>query len=405
MWKAYKFIKKIYDVAGIPGKLLIGYNIVLTVFARTKADAGAIDFAAVIFAGYALGAGLYCYRLLGKNSESSAFCKFLVYKSPILFFVLYTSWCFISAIWSPNMALTAYRSVECMGLLMVIMATIDQLIRKTDVHGLITWSVIYAFLTVMFDFISGLIKMNLDYGLYHAQFTATIFFFLAFYYSPKKWIKYPMILIALLCKSATGYCGMAAGMIASLLAGNKKQRKWGLVLATGIVVATMLVGYDTLLNNTVFISKNEVMKDGQFDMEKTSGRDKIWETAINRVESDGKRWTGYGFVAGETYFTYSYIGTNVIGLHNGFLSAYVGTGVIGFVLFALFMLGYVRNTFYKGFSGSLRALLIASMFLVLVHTLGNPGLGFRVYGTWMPAMYIVIMTLGLRFALQRKRFK
>ena len=101
-------------------------------------------------------------------------------------------------------------------------------------------------------------------------------------------------------------------------------------------------------------------------------------------------------------FARSLIGNQVIGMHNGFLSAYVGTGIIGLVLFSLFML----KTFFLPIRGNIpksyKTVLIASMCVVLIHTLGNPGLGFRVYGTWMPAMYIVVLTIAFHLHFKEK---
>ena len=82
-------------------------------------------------------------------------------------------------------------------------------------------------------------------------------------------------------------------------------------------------------------------------------------------------------------------------MHNGFLSAFVGTGYIGLLFFSLFILGYARSVFFSPIPKQYKALLMATFFCVFVHTLGNPGLGFRVYGTWMPAMYFVLLTVGL----------
>ena len=74
------------------------------------------------------------------------------------------------------------------------------------------------------------------------------------------------------------------------------------------------------------------------------------------VKTDNREWYGYGFVAGETMFVQKVIGGQVIGMHNGFLSAFVGTGYIGLLFFSLFILGYARSVFfspipkqYKGF--------------------------------------------------------
>ena len=179
--------------------------------------------------------------------------------------------------------------------------------------------------------------------------------------------------------------------------GKAKYRILGILLFCGIGIAVATMGLDNVLNNTIFASKGGAIVDGQFDEGKSSGRDVIWEAAIDEINREGKQLYGVGFVVGETEFARQLIGGQVIGMHNGFLSAYIGTGYIGLFLFSLFMLGMLKITFKNGIDTTYKPVMIACMIAVFIHTVGNPGLGFRVYGTWMSAMFIVQMVIALNF--------
>ncbi|MCM1108578.1 MAG: O-antigen ligase family protein [Clostridium sp.] len=302
----------------------------------------------------------------------------------------------MSALWSPNLVLSAYRAVECIGLLLLNMSCVCYLIQRYDYRTIMLWSVTYAFLNLCLTFAAGIIQINLDYALYKCQFPATIFFYLAFYCAPKKYIKYPMMLIAFLCKSVTGYCGMVLGMC-SFMFGNRKYRIWGILIAFAVVVAMSTMGTEEFLNSTIFASKGEVIVNGQIDENKTSGRSKIWENANEMMVQENRQWHGFGFVVGEMMMARELIGNQVIGMHNGFLSAYVGTGYIGLFLFILFMAMTAWLAYRNHIPKEQRQVLIACICVILVHTYGNPGLGFRVYGTWMPAMFIVMLTIGMEY--------
>ena len=148
------------------------------------------------------------------------------------------------------------------------------------------------------------------------------------------------------------------------------------------------------MNQTIFASKGGVLVDGEIDPNKTSGRSNVWELAIRKITEENHLYYGYGFVAGETVFARRIQGPMVIGMHNGFLSALIGTGLFGLITFALFMVQTSVSPFNRKIPNKYKTVLIASLCVILVHTVGNPGLGFRVYGTWMPAMYIVMLING-----------
>lgn len=400
--RLYKEFKQVLMLGGIPGWMLLGYYVVQIAFARTKSDMAAVDGTAVIYAAYAIGAGIYCYRDLTKDAFSRCFFSRMMGKTCILWFVLYTLMCALSALWSPILPLSGYRALECMGMMLLNAAVIKNLIKNLDEKGVMLWSVTYAFVMMAFTAISYA-RAGWGIMLYALQFPSTIFFYLAFYYAPKKLMKYPMMLAAILARSTTGYIGMAAGLC-SFMFGQRKYRIWGWIIVMGVGMSVALVGVDDVLNNTVFAAKGGAFEDGKIDEEKTSGRTKIWGPSIDAVIADGREWYGYGFVAGETVFVQNVIGGQVIGMHNGFLSAFVGTGYLGLLFFSLFMLGYARAVFFSPIPKRYKALLIATFCCVFVHTLANPGLGFRVYGTWMPAMYFVMLTVGfsIKYKYMRK---
>lgn len=390
-------IFKTIKLAGLPGLLLLGYYVVQIVFARQKSDITAVDGSAMIFAAYAMGSGLYCLWNFQKGVFSKKVLKLFLKKTPLAWFIAYTILCIVSAIWSPALALSAYRGLECLGLLLLNAAVIKNLLRYNDAEIMMLWSVCYAFFTVVLSFLTYYSKSGMETALYTVQFPSTIFFYLAFFFAPTKLLKWPVMLLALACKSVTGYLGMAIGMC-SLMFGTKKYRLLGGGIIVALAVAVSTIGVDGVLNNTIFASKGgEAMESGtfQFDSKQSSGRSDIWGASIEAVAEADRQLYGFGFVAGETYFVQQVIGGQVIGMHNGFLSAYVGTGLFGLIMFSIFMIGYVIMPFNRHIPKRYKSVLIASMFVVLLHTCGNPGLGFRAYGTWMYAMYIVMLTCGI----------
>ena len=399
--RLYKEFKRVLILGGVPGWMLLGYYVIKIAFARTKSDMAAVDGTAIIYAAYALGAGMYCFHNLTKDSFSRFFLKKTMGKTCILWFVLYTILCALSALWSPILPLSGYRTLECMGMLLLNAAVIKNLIKNLDTKGIMLWSVTYAFVMMTFTAISYA-KTGWSAMLYALQFPSTIFFYLAFYYAPKKIMKYPMLITAILARSTTGYLGMAAGLC-SFMFGQKKYRILGWIIVLGVGISIATVGIEDVLNNTVFAAKGGAFENGKINEEKTSGRTRLWGPAIEAVIADGKEWYGYGFVAGETMFVQNVIGGQVIGMHNGFLSAFVGTGYIGLLFFCLFMLGYARTAFFSPIPKQYKALLIATFCCVFIHTIANPGLGFRVYGTWMPAMYFVMLTAGLNIKYRYMR--
>lgn len=392
-------ILEIIKLGGVPGYILLGYYAVMLAISRSRASMTAVDSSAIISALYSLGGGLYSYMYLVRRRERKIFLSRIIRETPLKWFVLYTMVCGLSSLWSVNLAISAYRTLECFGILFLMLATIETLFEKTDTNGVLVWGAIYASITVAIKFFAFF--PPLGDALYSCQMPATIFFYLALFYAPNWYTKWPLMIIALFCRSTTGYIGMALGLF-SLMLGKTKYKILGGVIAVIVIITTSFIGFDNLLNKTIFAAKQGVIENGEFNMSKTSGRDVLWENAINLMEEENRQLYGFGFVSGEMFLVRELIGNQVIGMHNGYLSAYVGTGLFGLFFFTLFMLTYAIIPFGRFIPSRYKQILVALMCAVMVHTFANPGLGTRVYATWIPAMFVVVITCAIYI---RSKFK
>lgn len=387
MLSTLSYIKRVLKLGSTPGYLLIGYYAIQSIFARGKLDAAAIDPTAVLFAAYSMLCLFYGVNYIYKHYKGQLK---KIFNGPMLWFTLYTVFGGISALWSLQPALSAYRAVECFGMMIIMLATILRLARYNNINLILDWTAVYVFITILIRFIQYIINgapiiPQIGYGgaFECAQMIATIFCFIAWFHVKRKFIKYTIIIFALFSMSTTGYIGMALGMLA-YFKGNNKQKRIAYFGSVVILILCMYYGPMTLLKNTVFIERSEI------SIEKTSGRDQVWEMGFEWAKE--RPLHGYGFVAGETYLIRLGEGkTAVIGMHNTFMSALVGEGLIGLFLISMFWISMFVYVLSKKIPIHYRTLLISSFIASFIQSIANPGIGFRVYGSWMAAMYICIL--------------
>lgn len=381
-----KVYKQVFSMAGAPGLCLLGYDIVQAVFARGKINPGEVDATAILFAAYSL----YCLWMAYKTLRKDKAAVNILYKDTSLkFFLLYTIWGFFSCLWSPNLALTAYRAIECFSMTFLMVSVVIKLGKYQNIHILVKWSIVYIFFTILVKTIHGITMGGLrgffvpgSLFWFQAQFIAPIYFYWAVLYTKDIIIKVTIIAGSIMAMSTVGYIAIAAGAIALVL-GDKKSRKLGLIVFSVCVVYIMLWGLDDLLAHTVFIEHN-VMVEGD-----DSGRRFVWDMGLNAFRK--QPLIGLGFFAAEN--TIARLGhmQTVIGMHNGFLSALVGEGIIGFVFFVLFFVTLGFAVIRKKGASVYKSAMIACYIAILIETYANPGLGFRVFGAWMPSMYGVVL--------------
>ncbi len=375
---------------GVSGLLVIGYYIVQTAFARQREDASAIDITAMVYAAYSMLAGLYAIVSINKYPVKKAMFSACM-ENGLWAFFLYHALCALSSIWSSSPMLSLYRAVECIMMFFLIFDAVAYLHLKHENDRCIirVCSSIFFFITLV-QFFSGLYASGVKYAFYKCQFPITIFFILLFFGPNKTSVKAISTIIMLGCKSVTGYLGIVCGII-SMAFQNRKYRLFAIAFIVAIFMGIGIYGFDTVVNNTIFEAKGGAMENGKFDEDKTSGRFAIWENAISYINDSERQLYGTGFFVGENTFVKSLIGNQVVGMHNGLMSAYFGCGYPGLVLLFMFLVAIVCNAYKIPRSSAYRAIVIASVFPVIIHTIGNPGIGTRVTGTWIPAMFIAML--------------
>lgn len=367
---------------GIAGFVLLIRPVIMALISRQRdfKDVSAVDSSAFIQIFLAVLAFIVAIIYIAKDPV----LKRLFLKSPLKWFILYAFWCAITSLWSPNGILSTYRAFETLAWSLLISALLSRLLEILDTYQVISWILYYA----VFDIFVNVIINSFRFGypvlswntLLNEQFRSTPYFFLALLL-PVGWLfKVTILSISIFSLSNTAYAGMGGGLL-PLISAKGKWRRIFILFIIIILITISMVGTETVLKNTVFYGQAGI------GPEYTTGRYKIAEMTIQKALE--KPLAGHGFVAGEIRPLKASKG--LISVHNGFLSAWVGTGLIGLTIFSFFFIKIFITAGSRYLPSELRIAFLSSSILITIHTIGNPGLGSRVYGTWFPAMLILTM--------------
>jgi O-antigen ligase len=379
-------------IGGLPGGLFLLRNLVYVLVLRQReaGEMAAIDVEAgvqALLTGLVLLAGVYFFL-------RHELLRYFIRVSPFRWLFLFYGLALFSALWSLDPVLTLYRATEAIAYSLLIFAVVYTIYLKVGAEGLLRWVVAYSVYAILLGSL-GRIKL-LGFQAFgwttflEQQMTSTPFFFLALLFPISYWLKVPILSISFLSLSNTAYLGMAAGAFA-LKEGNRYLKAIFFFGGLLVLVGLLVFGTEQFLQNTVFFGKKGV------GLEYTSGRDQIaalsWNAALERP------LYGYGFVAGEVGIISESRGSGVIGAHNGLLSALLGMGFPGGILIFVFLVHMWRVAQSSVFPDLIRSALYGTFLMILVHTLGNPGIGSRVYGTWIPSVLLlcVISVLHAHF--------
>lgn len=386
-------LRRFFIAGGLPSYVLIGRQIIMSFISRQRSfeDVVNIDASATTQIIMSVTAFVVAVFYIGRN----AMARHLILRTPLTWFVVYTLWASLTALWSIHGLLSAYRAFECMAWLLLIVTLITKLYDSLEILNIIRWIIYLSIFAILFNTISRAREFGFSVfsvnTLLMEQMWSTPFFFLALLLPVGVLSKFIILPISFFSLSNTAYAGMAGGLFA-LFTGKGTMRKVFILLIIATLLAVSLVGTEKLLMNTVFYGRKGI------GLEYTSGRDKI---ALNALEEAKDRpIIGHGFVAGETYII-TKVHRGAIGAHNGLLSAQLGTGIIGTTLFTVFIIRMLIVSGSKLLPDNLRVSFLASAILITVHTMGNPGLGSRVYGTWIPAMLVFITICAIQFHYKR----
>lgn len=126
-------------------------------------------------------------------------------------------------------------------------------------------------------------------------------------------------------------------------------------------------------------------------MTESSGRDKLMKVTI---ESLGLHPMGLGFFAAEPYILYAK-NLGAISAHNSLFSAAMGLGIPGVILMIVFLFALGFISFSHHIPALYRPIVIGCFIVALLQCLGNPSVGTRVFGAWLPCMYIFVLNSAM----------
>ena len=380
-------IQSLYELAAMGGGcgiLLLVRPLIYTIFARRR-DLNAyssVDTSAAIFILYAV----ICFFLAARelNRKEKIFGRDLFIHSPLLWISLYTALGMVSMIWSVNLQLTGFRAFECMSMTMLMAAVVQNLFYRGDCKAVIQWTMLYVTVDIIFSMTRALsYTTNVMTLLQTSQMMATTFFYVALFQSPKRWWNYLIVIMSIFSMSTVAYIGMALGSVSTFF-GHKKYKVAVILVSLILGTVIAMIGPYNFIKGTVFFDKQSI------SIHETTGRDKIMEVALEALE---EKPGGYGFFSGEPYLLYSK-NLGAINGHNSLFSAAISLGVPGILLMLIFFLTMMKTVFSRHISPEYRASLIGCFCVSFLQSMGNPGIGSRVFGGWMPTMFATVLICG-----------
>lgn len=373
-------LRDFFFSAGIAGGILLFRPVLLMIISRGRDpnQYDVVDTSAMIQIGYTGVAFITGFYFLVK----SKLVRILLFSTPLKYFFYYTLLGILSAAWSINPRISLYRGFENLAFQILIITVFSKLAKKQDIRKIISWVLYYAVFVMLLSIYSGLQWSRLSLQtLFREQFNSTPFFFIALFFPAVWYIRYFILAGSVLSQSNTAYAGISAGFLA-FRQGKPWMKFLLFVLVAGFTIALFVFGAENILQNTVFYGKAGV------GLEYTSGRNQIIEKAIPYIVR--KPVIGYGFVAPEIQLVTQHE-MGIIGVHNAILSSLLGMGIPGLILLIMFFYGMFRISSAKILNANMRTAFTGTVIIGLFHSVANPGIGSRLYGTWMPV--VILFTL------------
>ncbi len=368
---------------GVAGLLLLGRDVVSVAAVRVRdvSDYAVVDGSAMLQIAY-IGLCL-CYALYYLIRYRPPGVLYLLRYTPASLLLAYTLLCAVSTLWSSDFELAAFRSAECLCFLLLIVMVCGNLAntcasRQGVIEWLVTWSMWVLFWdTLWFARMTGLNSMFFSLYIFRrGAFALGMLFFLTVFLSRRKLFVLISLVYMPLSLANKTYFGVFFGLVGGLWAGDRRFQVAFFFLVC--LVALLLLGMGSAaLQHTLFYGQQGV------GMQYTSGRDTIWRYCL---EVGMRRpWLGYGFVTGETSILWAQ-GVPAISAHNVFLSALLAVGLSGPILFIGFFVWLFAIVFRADLPDHWRPAFVGTAIMVLIISAAAPGLGTRVYGSWIPAL-------------------
>lgn len=374
-------LRRLIGAGGVAGYLLLGIDVlkVASIRGRDLSDYNVVDGSALMQIAYVGLCLLYSVHHFSRSRPPGAI--YLLKATPVSLLLAYTVLSAASSLWSPSLSLTLYRSMECLSFLLLIAIVCDNLSRCCSRQDVIEWIVLWSMWFLAWDLLRAIRLMGLavfasEHAFRGGNFGLSMVFFLTLFLSKRRLFVMVNLVFSILSLANTTYFGIFFGLLPSLKTGGRKLQIV-MFFATGLMVLSFLWMGQDVLQNTLFYGKEGV------GIEHTTGRDRIWLYALEYGMD--RFFYGYGFVAGETE-ALSVTGLPAITTHNVFLSAFLSVGVVGPVLFGVFFIWLARLSLGSDVPQRWRAAFLGTTIMMFLTSFASPGLGARVYGSWIPAV-------------------
>ncbi len=395
------FSWKMVMMGGWPGICLLIYPVIGVIFSRVRAGGdSSIDGSALVFILYTF----VCFGVgLTHILRHRDFLSKLWTKTPFVWFIVFASLCLISIVWSVNIPITGFRAFEQFSYIIIISATLITLYERTgDTEEVFRWSLLWCAercLLGLYSYYRLAVAIGYEdfagVAFTAAQGTAPMFFWIAVLKGRNDWpTRIIAVLFSVYSQSTTSLIGMTLGTVAFLFS-SSKYRIPVIIGGLLLVITVSIVGFRETLAATLFKEKHSEIAEAQsIDdvMSASSGRDWIWRRGM---EMAAKRpLTGYGYVAAEQKLVRERLMYNVINAHNCFINACINCGYLGGILIIIFFLSYIPFLIRK-LPAHYRTVMIATFIVALVNSVGNPGIGGRVYGSWLACIYVILLASAI----------
>ncbi|MDC3114850.1 O-antigen ligase family protein [Bacteroidota bacterium] len=388
---------ELFRAAGVPGYLLFFQNILLF-FVKRKRDLieySIIDNSALfqilfVFVVFAL--------CLNQIISSKNYVRF-IQRKPNLYILIFSVICLASGIWSSNSYLTIYRSFEMITFLLLIFWTVYKLALRLDFQNIIEWLVFWAVWSIIWGFFTYLKLYGISYtfseinNVARLEYPAVLFF--ALLISKRKLFMLIIVSLAIFSLSNKIYLGIVLGSLAMIF-GNLKNKLFFILFALITSIFVLFFDLNTVLLETIFVGREAV------SIENSSGRNLVWQKSIEAIKN--KPFLGYGFVAGENKILFQDF-SGAISSHNFLISSLLNTGILGSIFMILYFISYIKislNNFWP--KNKWRVAILGSFIMCLILSLTSPGLGSRVYGSFI-SVALVLSTINVLSIKSYNNFK
>jgi len=375
-------LRQLIRRAGVHGYLLLAESLLFFLTARGRTEGyDTIDASAAIQAGYAVVIFIFSVRYLILPVGRRIW--FFLFSRPMAYLTLFILMCMLSSLWSEKPVYSVFMGFQCLAFLLLLTVILDRLMENCTAQDVVEWMMLWMVWRIFWKVAYRIVHGQLSYTIFASERLQTgIFFFLAIYICRRKLFSAIVMAFGLFSGSNKMYAGMAPGILLGIFSKNRKIQVLSYVGAVVIASGLIYYGLESVLQRTIFYQR------GGVGMQYTSGRDTMWEQSLDIIKE--KPFLGYGFVSGERDRVFVG-GINAISVHNMMLSAAISVGIFGPLLLFLFFLETTLLCFSKMLPRDWLIGFLATICVSFVFSMTAPGLGGRVYGSWVATVFVMTM--------------